>query len=262
MWQCLIELNNIHSVAWRVLPFLGWYVPQRNSHGHSLQRYTWGCSGLPQWLRGKESTCNSGHTGFSLWVWKIPLEEGMATPSSILARKIPRTEEPSRLWSMGSQRVRHDKHTHFEVSSVQFSCSVVSDPLWPHELQHTRSPCPSPIPRVYSNSCPLSRWCHSSVVSFSSCLLSSQHQGLLNESVLHIRWPSIGSFSFSISPYNEYSGLISFMMDWFGSPCSPRNSQESSSTPQFKSINSLALSFLYGPTLTFIHDHWKNHSFD
>ena len=182
MWQCLIELNNIHSVAWRVLPFLGWYVPQRNSHGHSLQRYTWGCSGLPQWLRGKESTCNSGHTGFSLWVWKIPLEEGMATPSSILARKIPRTEEPSRLWSMGSQRVRHDKHTHFEVSSVQFSCSVVSDPLWPHELQHTRSPCPSPIPRVYSNSCPLSWWCHStissSVVSFSSSLLYSQNQGL------------------------------------------------------------------------------------
>ena len=182
MWQCLIELNNIHSVAWRVLPFLGWYVPQRNSHRHSLQRYTWGCSGLPQWLRGKESTCNSGHTGFSLWVWKIPLEEGMATPSSILARKIPRTEEPSRLWSMGSQRVRHDKHTHFEVSSVQFSCLVVSDPLWPHELQHTRSPCPSPIPRVYSNSCPLSWWCHStissSVIPFSSCLLSSQHQGL------------------------------------------------------------------------------------
>ena len=69
------------------------------------------------------------------------------------------------------------------------------------------------------------------------------------ESVLHIRWPKYWSFSFSISPSSEYSGLISFRMD-----CSPRDSQESSPRPQFKSINSLALSLLYGPTLTFIHD--------
>ena len=84
-----------------------------------------------------------------------------------------------------------------------------------------------------------------------------------NESVLHIRWPKYGSFSFSISPSNEYSGLISFRMHWLvGSPCSPRDSQESSPTPQFKSINSLVLSFLYSPTLTSIHDYWKNHSLD
>ena len=60
--------------------------------------------------------------------------------------------------------------------SVQFSRSVMSNPLWPHELQHTRLPCPSPTPRVYPNSCPLSRWCHltisSSVIPFSSCLQS------------------------------------------------------------------------------------------
>ena len=74
-----------------------------------------------------------------------------------------------------------------------------------------------------------------------------------NDSVLPIRWPKYWSFSFSISPSNEYSGLISFRMDWFGSPCSPRDSQESSSTPQFKSINSSALSFLYSPALTSIH---------
>ena len=80
-----------------------------------------------------------------------------------------------------------------------------------------------------------------------------------NESVLHIRWPKYWSFSFSINHSNEYSGLISFRMDCWP-PCSPRDSQESSPTPQFKSINSLALSFLYGPTLTSIH--WKNHSFD
>ena len=76
------------------------------------------------------------------------------------------------------------------------------------------------------------------------------------------RWPKYWSFSFSISPSNEYSGLISFRIGLVGSPCSPRDSQESSPTPQFKSINSLALSFLYSLSLTYIHDHWKNHSFD
>ena len=82
-----------------------------------------------------------------------------------------------------------------------------------------------------------------------------------SESVLHIRWPKYWSFSFSISPSNEYSGLISFRIDWLFSFC-PRDSQESSSTPLFKSINSSALSFLYSPILTSIHDYWKNHSSD
>ena len=81
-----------------------------------------------------------------------------------------------------------------------------------------------------------------------------------NESVLRIKWPEFWSFSFNISPSNEYSGLISFRTDW--SPCCPRYSQESSPTPQFKSINSSALSFLYSPTLTSIHDYWKKHSLD
>ena len=89
----------------------------------------------------------------------------------------------------------------------------------------------------------------------------SQHQGLFNESLLRIRQPKYWSFSFSISPSNEYSGLISFRIDWLV-PCSPRDSQESSPTPQFKSISSSALSFLYSPTFTSIHDYWKNHSFD
>ena len=70
-----------------------------------------------------------------------------------------------------------------------------------------------------------------------------------NVSAPRIRWPKYWSFSFSLSSSNEYSRLISFMID-VGSPCSPRDSQESSPTPQFKSINSLVLSFLYGPTLT------------
>ena len=75
-----------------------------------------------------------------------------------------------------------------------------------------------------------------------------------NESVLCIRWPKYWSFSFRISLSNDYSGLISFRMDWLD--LLPRDCQESSPTPQFKSINSLVLSLLYGPTLTAIHDYW------
>ena len=83
-----------------------------------------------------------------------------------------------------------------------------------------------------------------------------------NELALLIRWPKYWSFSFSISPSNEYSGLISFRIDWFGLPSSPRDSQKSFPTLQFKSINSSMISLHYGPTLTSIHDYWKNHSFD
>ena len=77
-----------------------------------------------------------------------------------------------------------------------------------------------------------------------------------NESAFHIRWPKYWSFSFSISLFNEYSGLISIRIDWFDL-LEVQETQESSPTPRFKSINSLVLSFLYGPTLTSIHDYWK-----
>ena len=101
------------------------------------------------------------------------------------------------------------------VRSVQFSCSVVSDSLWPHGLQHTRLPCPSPTPGACSNSFPLSQWCHptisSPVIPFSSCLHS---------------FPTLGAFLMSqplassgqntgVSPSSEYSRLISFSTDWF-----------------------------------------------
>ena len=78
-----------------------------------------------------------------------------------------------------------------------------------------------------------------------------------NESTLCMRWPKYWSFSFSISPSKEHPGLISFRMDWLDLLCCPRDSQESSPTPQFKSINSSALSFLYSPTVTSMHDYLK-----
>ena len=94
----------------------------------------------------------------------------------------------------------------------------MSDSLQTHRLQHARPPCPSPTPGACSDSCPLSRWCHptisSSVISFSSCLQSFPASGSFQMTVLHIRWPKYWSFSFSISPSNEYSGLICFRMDW------------------------------------------------
>ena len=103
--------------------------------------------------------------------------------------------------------------------SVQFNRSFVSDSLRPHESQHPRPPCPSPTPGVDSDSCLLSRWCHSaissSVIPLSSCpQIPLSIRVFSNESVLHIRWPKHWSFSFSISPSNEHPGWISFRMDW------------------------------------------------
>ena len=101
-----------------------------------------------------------------------------------------------------------------------------------------------------------------SVVPFSSRLQFSSIRVFSSELVLCIRWPKHWSFSFSISPSNEYSGLISFRIEWLDLLAVQGYSQESSPTPQFKSINSSALRFLYSPTLTSIHDYRKNHSFD
>ena len=138
----------------------------------------------------------------------------------------------------------------------------MSDSLWPHGLQHARLPCPSPIPRACSDSCPLSRWCHPttspSVVPLSSCLQSFPASGSSLMSRPFVSGgQSIGA-SALVLPIN--------IQDWFPldglvwSSCCPSDSQESYPTPQFKSVNSSVLSFLYGPTLTSIHDYWKNHS--
>ena len=103
-------------------------------------------------------------------------------------------------------------------SSVQFSRSVMSDSLQPHESQHTRPPCPSPTPGVYSNSCQSSWWCHPAISCCRPLLLlppiPPSFRIFSNESALRMRWPKYWSFSFSISPSNEHPGLISFRMDW------------------------------------------------
>ena len=106
-----------------------------------------------------------------------------------------------------------------DVSAKHCSVAVLSDSLWPHELQYNRLLGPSLSPWVCSNTCPLSQWCHpaisSSVVPFSSCLQCFPASGCFPMSPLYIRWPKSWSFSFSISPSNEYSRLISFRTHWF-----------------------------------------------
>jgi len=140
------------------------------------------------------------------------------------------------------------------TSSVQFSHSVVSDSLRPHESQHGRPPCPSPTPGVHPDSRPSSQWCHpaisSSAVPFCSCPNPSQHQNLFqwvnsSHEVAKVLEFQLQHHSFQRNPRADLlqDGLV-------GSPCSPKDSQESSPTPQFKSINSSALSLLHSPTLT------------
>ena len=167
---------------------------------------------------------------------------------------------------MNIQWVSLERNQTEMMAGMLFSHSVVSDSLWCRGLQRARLPCPSLSPGACSNSCPLSWWCHptisSSVVPFSSCFQLFPASGSFLMSWLFTSGrQSIGvSASASVLPMN--------IQDWFplhglvGSPGSPRDCRESSPTPQFKSITALVLSFLYSPTITSIHDYWKNHSFD
>ena len=135
----------------------------------------------------------------------------------------------------------------------------MSDSLWPHGLQHARLPCPSPTSGACSNSCPSSLiLCHLLLLLpsvFPSIRVFSK------VSVLHIRWPKYWSFSFSISPFNEYSWLISLgWTDWISLQSKWLLRVFSNTTVQ--SINSSPFNFFYSPTLTSIHEYWKNHSLD
>ena len=174
---------------------------------------------------------------------------------------------------MQQQRSSTAKNKHFLLSnkidrkhgSVQFS-SVMSDTLGPHESQHARPPCPSPSPGVHSDSHPSSPWCHpaisSWVVPFSSCPQSLPASESFPMSQL-FAWGGQCTGASALASFPPKKSRADLLQNGLvGSPCSPRNSQESSPTPHFKSINSSALSFLHSPTLTSIHDHWKNHSLD
>ena len=150
-----------------------------------------------------------------------------------------------------------------QLSSVTKLCPTFCNPM---DCRMPRLPCPSPTPRAYSNSCPSHQWCHptisSSVIPFSSHFNLSQHQGLFqwvgsSHQVTKVLALQLQHQSF------QWIFRTDFLQDWLvWSLRSPRDSQESSPTPHFKSINPLALSLLYGPTLTSIHDYWKNHSCD
>ena len=140
------------------------------------------------------------------------------------------------------------------------------DSLQPHKLQQITLPCPLLSPGACSNSCPLSQWCHPTISSSlpTSTLAPnlSQYQGLSQCVGSFYQVARVLEFQLQHQSY-QWIFRIDFLLDWLvWSTCIPRVSQKSSPTPQFKSINSLALNFLYSPTLTSIHDYWKNHSFD
>ena len=147
-------------------------------------------------------------------------------------------------------------------SSVQFSYSVVSDSLQPNGPGF---PVHHQFPELIQFMSIKSMMPSNHFILCWPVLLSPSIFPSIRvysgESVLLIRWPKYQSFSFSISPSNEYSGLISFRIDRLDL-LAVQGTLKSSPTPQFKSINSSTLSFLYGPTLTSIHDYWKNHRFD
>ena len=152
-----------------------------------------------------------------------------------------------------------------QFSSVQ-SLSRVQLVLRPHESQHTRPPCPSPTPGVHSDSCPSSQWCHpaisSSIVPFSSCPQSHPASESFPMSQLFAWGGQVLEFQIQHHSLQRNPRADLFQNGLVESPCSPRDSQESSPTPQFKSISSSVLRFLHSPPLTSIHDHWKNHSLD
>ena len=187
---------------------------------------------------GKECTCNEGDFG-----WKNPWRrERLPSPvfwpgefhglySPWGPKELDTTEWRSLSLPGNLMRLRQSlktsgysllSHSHPSLednfSLVQFSCSVVSDYLRPHELQHARPPCPSPTPGLYSHSCPLSPWCHptisSSVVPFSSCPQSLPASGSFQMSQLFASGGQVLEFSFNISLSNEHPGLSSFRMDW------------------------------------------------
>ena len=152
------------------------------------------------------------------------------------------------------------------IYSVQFSHSVMSDSATPLAAAHQASlslTISQSLLKLMSieSQMPSNRLILSHPLLFLSLIFPSIRI-FSSESVIRIRWPKYWNFSFSISPYNEYSGLISFRMDWLDLLGVQGTLKSLIPTPQFKNIDSSVLSFLYNPTLTSIHDYWKNYNFD
>ena len=192
-------------------------------------------SQLPtEWVPSLSNVVCQMYLGLRVLPWLLHPEELIATGPNHPHSPQPPTHCPSSASCdcIALVMTSHTRVVYISLiffSSVQFSCSVVSDSLWSHGLQHSRPAYPSPTPRAYSNSCPLSRWCHptisSSVVPFSSALSLSQHQGLFQwvgsfqqvarVLAFQLQWIFQWILDYSNEYYsNEYSGLISFRMDW------------------------------------------------
>ena len=231
-----------------------------------------GCvnGGFPGGLDGKASACTVGDPGSNPGWGRSP-GEGNDNPLQYSC-----LENSMDCSLPGSQRAGHDWATSLSLwasdsswllvrdlvsrdtvgkaggggCSVAKSCLSVCDPM-------DYSTSGFPVLHCLPNSCPLSQWCYPTI-SFSAASFSfnpSSIRVFSSELALCIRWPKY--WSFSISPSNEYSRLISFRIDWLISLQSKRDSQESSPIPQFESVSSLAFSLLYGQTLTAVHDYWK-----
>ena len=156
--------------------------------------------------------------------------------------------------------------TQRRIWGLKFSHSVMSDSLRPHGLQHTRAPCLSSTPGGYPNSCPLSQWCHltisSSVIPIFTCLQSFPASGSFPMSQLFVSGgQSIGvSALTSVLPMNIQDWSPLGWTGWISLQSKGLSRVFSNTTVQ--TINSSVLSFLYSPTLTSMHDYWKNHSLD
>ena len=196
-------------------------------HGHGPWGGSLGAGEGDKSRLGRPSPCRVGNT-------LSPAQTRYAAPGHTLTEQDPESfshRSPSR----GSLRPP-ENHSHpFRPPDLdtlwrkplcphQIRCRyshlkvVVQSLFWPHGLQHAKLPCPSPSPGAYSNSCPLSQWCHPTILCCRPLLLPSIFPSIRvfsNKSALGIRWPKYWSFSFSISPSSEYSGLISTRIDWF-----------------------------------------------
>ena len=234
------------------------------------------------------------------WVWSLgwedPLEKEMATHSSLLAWEIPWTEEPGKLQFKGSKRVKHNslikpspssfcRTLNLAKSQYSHPHRVLNNTIMLSYLTHSSVQSLSRVrllvtPWIAARQASLSITNSRSSLKLMSIesVMPSSHLILcrpllllppippsirvfFNESTLHMKWPKYWSFSFSIIPSKEHPRLISFRMDWLDL-LAVQGTLKSSPTPQFKSINSSAFSFLHSPTLTSIHDHWKNYSLD